>query len=169
MAKWRQIDAFPNYEVSEDGRVRRCVKGRNRPTGYLLKPAVDRYGYLYYKLADASGKIRHATAHQLVTLTFIGPRPTPQHEAAHSDGNSRHNHWSNLSWKLPAGNRLDAVQHGSFSGERNGRARLTADKVLEMRRIFPGSGLTFEAIGAQYGIGETAAREAILGISWSHL
>jgi hypothetical protein len=166
--KWRRTDAFPNYEVSEDGRVRRAVKGK-RAAGYLLKPSVNRYGYLYYNLADASGKIRYATAHQLVAFAFVGPRPTPQHEVAHGDGIRQHNHWSNLSWKLPVGNAADTVKHGSLLGERNGRARLTADKVLEMRRIFPSAGLTFEAIGAQYGIGETAAREAILGITWRHL
>ena len=36
---WKDIEDFPNYEVSDQGRV------RNKKTGHILSPVPDKDGY----------------------------------------------------------------------------------------------------------------------------
>lgn len=123
-----QIPGWPNYGVTLDGRVRRLDSGK-----WLSPCASKRGGYLQVSLWHA-GKGRLKYVHQLVALTFHGPKPSPKHDVAHHDGDKRNNHYSNLRWATRAENEADKVRHGrSNRGERNGAAKLTDAQSAELR------------------------------------
>jgi hypothetical protein len=46
-----------------------------------------------------------------VLLAFIGPPPSPQHQAGHHDGDRENNNVWNLSWLTPAENGKDRRRH----------------------------------------------------------
>lgn len=54
-------------------------------------------------------------------------------------------------------------------GKTNGNRRLNEQLVIRLRREYAAGGKSFRAIARQYGIGEQTARQAIRGVSWSHV
>lgn len=106
MEKWRSVIGFEGlYEVSDMGRVRR-VGVQN-----CLRPSAT-YGYLHVMLTN--GAIRkQPRIHVLVCETFIGPRPSPRHQACHGDGNRSNNALSNLRWATVEENAADKRAHGT--------------------------------------------------------
>jgi len=118
--EWKGVLNFPDYEVSEDGRVRRTTDlhmplgGISRPAGTELKPKRwNRHKYLLYRL-HKNGNTRSVYAHRLVAETFLGLPPFPKAEVAHGDGNRLNNHVSNLRWATHLENIQDAVRHGTI-------------------------------------------------------
>lgn len=88
--EWKKSAIFPdNYEVSENGEVRNL-------TGRILKPAIDKYGYLYFVLC-VKGKRVTVKAHRLVAMTFI-ENPLGKPSIDHINGNRKDNRVGNLRW-----------------------------------------------------------------------
>jgi hypothetical protein len=54
-------------------------------------------------------------------------------------------------------------------GERGGNAKLTAEKVRDMRKAHFVDGVPYYRLAAQYGVCKATAREAIVGTTWAHL
>ena len=132
MVEWRQVDWLPDYEISEDGDVRRLTgTRRNDPRygpGYVIKgyPAGFRRQYRYVKLTLADGNQIKLPVHRLVCEAWHG-KPPPEHEVAHNDGNPANNHWSNLRWDTPLGNYADHERLGTLWRDSvNGRFRRPA-------------------------------------------
>jgi hypothetical protein len=93
---------------------------------------MKRGGYLVVGLWH-SGKGKLRPVHILVALAFRGPRPSPNHDAAHHDGNKLNNHWTNIFWKTRTENEADKVRHGTSNrGERNGQAKVTDSQAAEI-------------------------------------
>lgn len=53
-------------------------------------------------------------------------------------------------------------------GERNVNAALTVDDVKEMCRLYAEGGLSYEAVGALFGVHAATAHRAITGKTWAH-
>lgn len=96
----------------------------------LLWPFAKRrggYGYLCYK-----GE--YIGAHTAVCVAVHGPKPSSEHQVAHSCRvpaciNPRH-----LRWDTVAGNFADKVIHGTHNrGERHNLAKLTAEQIRTIR------------------------------------
>lgn len=117
---WRPVVGYEGYyEVSSAGRVRsvdRIVavhkKGRRRIKGHLLKPCPTSRGYLAVGLCRGN-RAKTSHVHALVCEAFDGPKPSPDYEARHRNGNQLDNRAENLSWSTKSVNRLDQVQHGT--------------------------------------------------------
>ena len=160
---WRAISGHPGYEASDQGRVRsidrmtadgRCLRGR------VLKPWTAR-GYHCVGL----GKSAKRGVHRLVALAFIGPPPSPKHEAAHADGNPLNNRASNISWSTHAENEQDKRRHGTYARpinhfkpgqKKRGPARTRhpqADAMLKRRS----EGATIATIAAEFGMSKSGA------------
>lgn len=113
---------------------------------------------------------RNNIVSRLVCIETNGQPPTPEHEAAHSCGKGylacvtkRH-----LSWKTPTGNQADRLIHGThIRGERNCNAKLTEDKVREIREL-RGKMLRRE-IAEMFGVGSTSVRNIFSGKTWEWL
>ncbi len=101
MENWKSITDYPNYEVSDRGRVR-SSRG-------VLAPWLDSNGRPTVRLYR-QGVPREFRVHGLVLTAFIGPRPTGL-EACHGDGDSANNALSNLRWDTRSSNQIDSVRH----------------------------------------------------------
>lgn len=108
MTEWRDIEAFPGYKVSDDGRV----MGKR---GEMTR-AVNDSGYYILGLYRGRERI-NCRVHVLVAETFIGPRPEGM-VVRHLDGNPLNNTPQNLAWGTPSENTLDSIRHGT---QRNSR------------------------------------------------
>lgn len=89
---FREIDGFPDYEVSNLGRV--CSFKGKYPK--ILKPKKNRYGYLYVILYTDGNKVTKKV-HRLVAEAFI-PNPENKPEVNHIDEDKENNVADNLEW-----------------------------------------------------------------------
>lgn len=91
---WKQIPDFPDYRISNHGRV----ISYKRTISRILNPGIDGYGYKIVSLcANEPNKKRICGIHRLVLASFGGPKPA-DHEANHKDGIKTNNHINNLEW-----------------------------------------------------------------------
>ena len=103
MEKWKQIDGYPNYEVSDEGHV------RNIKTGRLLKNSLAK-GYPRVVLCDHL-HYKPKTIHRLVAETFIeGDHDGLQ--VNHIDGDKTNNRVENLEWVTGSANIMHAYRNG---------------------------------------------------------
>src|SRR5579875_178395 len=166
--EWRPVVGFPDYEISEDGRIRRVGKPRpGYPHKHELIPWVfDRYGHMTIRLT-VNGKRYTRAVHRLVAETFIGPRPTPRHGVAHWDGNPAHNHWKNLRWATQAENAADTVRHGrTNAGEKNPSAKVTAAQVAEIRKRYATGHERICDLAAEFDMHYVNMSNLLHGKSW---
>lgn len=96
MEKWKVVAGHANYEVSDLGNV------RNAKTGYILRPAKTKKGYLVYGLCN-NGKTRTHQAHRLVAIAFI-ENPDRKAQINHINGIKDDNRAENLEWATCAEN-----------------------------------------------------------------
>lgn len=163
--EWRLIEAFPEYEVSSLGKVRRAVSRYfiNRrtgeryvliPAGKILSPALTDGGRKWVVLSNGIvHKKRTCTVATLVCTAFHGPRPSPRHEAAHWGGDSGNDTADNLRWATGKENSEDMLRHGRRpQGETSYLSILTERDVLEIRRRLAEGGVTQQALADEYGL-----------------
>jgi hypothetical protein len=102
------------------------------PRGRELRTFLDRDGYPRFNRYE-SGKWSQHSVHVVVCETFHGPRPAGA-QAAHTSGRKTDCRAVNLSWKTPAENEADKVEHDTRAwGDRHGMHKLTEDEVRTIR------------------------------------
>ena len=132
---WKTIAGFGGiYRVSSCGRVwvRDCIrltsKGRKRHFGakLLRSNPTSKNAYPWVILCHPITRIRrNVQIHILVAETFIGPKPGPNYEVNHDDGNKKNPHLYNIEWATHVDNCLHAYSTGlrgpgrlvTFNGE----------------------------------------------------
>ena len=104
--EWRSLDflGFPDYEVSDLGRVRRGARVR-KPFRQQLQLG----GHLRVGIR-AGGVKQNMSVHRLVALAFI-PNPEGKPCVAHNDGNPLNNRAANLRWATHQENMDDVAMH----------------------------------------------------------
>lgn len=105
------------YGITEDGRL---YSVRNQK---FLRPALDKYGYLYYVVSIDSVRTT-AKAHRLVAQAFI-PNPYEKPTVNHKNGIRTDNRVSNLEWateKEQAHNPITRQRVLSVAGKTDYRA-----------------------------------------------
>ncbi len=154
---WRCLGEWP-YSVSDHGRV------LSHRTNRILKPYVMPNGYHQVKING-----QKCYVHVLVATFVIGGKPSPAHEVAHNDGNKGNNRASNLRWATRSDNHMDKVAHGTMlRGEKHSMAKLTEEKVLEIRRRVS-AGERQKDLAAETGMSKMAISRAVRGENWGHV
>lgn len=105
---WRPVVGFPDYAVSNLGRVV-SYKGK-KPRE--MRGGRNQRGYRLVVLQSPDGKAVCRSVHRLVAAAFIGPLPEGM-QTRHLDGDKNNNSVLNLSYCTPSQNILDQVAHGS--------------------------------------------------------
>lgn len=173
--EWRQCVGFPDYEVSECGDVRRIQDSRTRKSGWRLRGSMDVDGYLRYAMLDCEGNKRTARAHRLVAEAFIGPAPSPDHEAAHNNGSRVSCFFRDLRWATRVQNDADRQVHDtSPKGERNPRAKITESDVKfirsEYRAIKHSEGArSVVELERRFGLHRASIVNIAKGRTWTHI
>lgn len=122
METWAPVLNYEGiYEVSDLGDVRsvdRYVprssgkRGGQNWKGRVLVQGTQRGGYRKVTLCR-SGRMETRTVHSLVVEAFLGPRPSPEMQACHNDGDPANNRLSNLRWDTRQSNMADKHLHGT--------------------------------------------------------
>ena len=89
---FREIEGFPDYEISNLGRV--CSFKKKYPR--IMKPGKDHKGYLQVVLRTG-GKQVTKKVHRLVAEAFV-PNPENKSQINHIDENKGNNVVDNLEW-----------------------------------------------------------------------
>ncbi len=163
MAEWRAIAEYPDYEVSDEGQVRRVSGGRGAKPGRILRPATTPRGYLIVSLYR-DGRSRMRKVHRLLCTAFHGDPPTPKHHAAHDDGDFLNNTPGNVLWKTALENSADMLRHGRRPrGETHWGAKLSSDDVVAIRA----STELHKVIAKRFGISSSHVCSIKKGVFWN--
>jgi hypothetical protein len=184
---WLPIDGHPNYEVSSFGRVRSLTHEVFIPAswyfdahvrvhkGKILKKSIwlsgsKRYIYQYHRVTlSKDGVNTHRKVHVLVCTAFHGPRPTPEHQVAHWDGNGFNNTEKNLRWATPVENAADTSRHGKHDrGSRHANSKLIEADVMAIRQALA-KGVRGRALARKYKVSPATISSINVGKNWSWL
>jgi hypothetical protein len=163
--KWLTIDGFPDYSVSNLGRVRRDFSGRRLDAGEILSQSPNKHGYLRVELwKDGDRKCRRVNS--LVCTAFNGQPPSADHIAAHWDGVPSNNVASNLRWATQLENAADRYRHGTDAvGEQNPNAKLTLNQVVEIKGAAPYIGVVRD-LAKKYKVHQSTISDIRSGKLW---
>ena len=124
--EWKSIPCLDGYQVSTFGRVKSFKMGKVK----ILKPMVNRQGYLQFHLSKSS-KAKWFRVNRLVAICFI-PNPLGLPQVDHINGVKFNNHVSNLRWVTNSENRKQAFTTGlqkAQRGEERYNAKLTNEQA----------------------------------------
>lgn len=149
-----------HFTISDNGEVYSLLKEKSY--SFRLHTGGYRQITLYFK-----GKGYDFFQHRLVALYFI-PNPENKPCVNHKNGVKTDNTVENLEWVTDAENQRHSYANGlnSRNGINNGKAKLTEDQVIEIRKNPSASRVK---LANQYGVSETTIREIIKNRSWTHL
>lgn len=172
--EWRVVENWPDYEVSNLGRMRRATDGISGigavtyPKGYIHKMGVTK-GYHVMTLSGPNGKISRNVC-TIVCAAFHGPKPSPHHEAAHENGNRLDDREKNLRWATRLENIEDKKRHGRQPrGSTHWRTVLSEDQVREIKAQLAKGTIRAIDLARQYGVSNNTIANIKSGAAWRWL
>jgi len=126
---WKKIKKYPNYEISDAGKIR-ISKSQKQ-----LKPGIGSHGYLNVVLSKNNCH-ETKTIHSLVAEAFLGIRPE-KCICHHKDGNKLNNKLSNLEYISYRSNLIHALNSGlnPSRGSGNFHAKLKESEVWLIKKL----------------------------------
>ncbi len=109
-------------------------------------------------------------AHVYVCTTLNGPRPSANHDAAHSCGNGHLGcvNPKHLRWATRSENQRDRHKHGTMLvGTENPRAKLTDDDVRKIRSLI--GVMSQRQIAKKFGVSQMIVSRIHRGQLWGHV
>lgn len=173
LSKWAVLEQAPSYEISSDGRLRRCKPGRRPCTslevGQELRLTLSNTYYHATAMTPSGGRLT-VHIHVAVCTAFHGPKPTPRHQVAHLNGDPTDNRAENLAWVTPVENVAHKYAHGTMPfGDAGGKNKLTTEQVLEIRSKKLCRRRDYIDYGTRFGVHPQTIARAARGETWSHL
>lgn len=168
--RWLPIRDWPDYEVSDHGRVLSYLmagshginyRRRDRPVIVGNHPTHDDHRGVWLT-ADRGARKRQINVHILVLEAFVCPRPIGL-DGCHWDGDGGNNHLANLRWDTRVANALDNLRLG-----RCGQATLTESDIPAIwARIIARDPI--KMIARDYRVTVASIQNIKAGRSWSHI
>lgn len=167
--EWKPIADWPDYAISNHGRVMRTttrgcgVAGRIRKHIYVS-------GYPAVTLTTRCGRRKLLTIHRLVALAFLGEPPAPDMEVNHIDADRMNPRLDNLEWVTRSQNRQHGYDVGfcDAKGQRNGQAKLT-DEAVRIIREEGGDRRNWPALAARFDVSKATIRDVSTRRTWAHV
>lgn len=131
----KRVAGFPNYAVTEDGKVWSDNRGR------FLAGGKDKDGYRILVLCN-KGERSTKRVHRLVAEAFI-PNPDNLPILNHIDGNKTNNCVENLEWCDVSHNTKHAYKLGAIcqKGEKNNSCKYNDLRVKDIREGYNGGNI----------------------------
>jgi len=173
---WNPVNGFPDYEVSNHGRVRSLDRTQSYSKrmksglevvvqrsiqGRILKLINHSSGYEAVSLGSGNKRL----VHRLVAAEFLGL--TNSKEVNHIDGNKKNNNVSNLECVTRLENVRHSVDTGLMkrNGEDNPSSKLTAEDVVLIRS----SNKTQAELARVFGVSVSQIGRIIRRKKWAHV
>ena len=159
--QWKVVEEFPDYEVSNLGRIR---SNKDRTSPRILSLNRRRTGHLCVSMSHRGVRERRSV-HRIVATAWVGPPQTGQ-VTRHLDGNPANNVSTNLAWGTYKENQEDSRQHGTLSiGSRNGKAKITE----EIASLIKTSNKATVLLAKELGLARWAVQRIRSGRTWKHV
>jgi len=172
MEIWKTIENFPDYMVSDQGRVKSFKRYKS---GKLLKQWKTKNGYWFvvlYKNKKNYSKI----VSRIIIETFNPVNNMEYLECNHIDGNKENNYIKNLEWLSRSGNQKHAFKIGLNSqlGEKNANSKLNDFKVRIIKQILNSPiikhlKITQKEIGKIFGVKRKTISDIKNEKIWRHI
>lgn len=143
MNKWTEIKNYPNYVITDDGKV------KSKITNKILTGGLNESGYVCFTLKNENGK-RIERAHRLVAETFI-KNPKDEKIVNHINGIKTDNRVENLEWCSLLHNVQHAYENGLMPHKTNYK-KLTDNDVKEIRELYKNTNHTYYSLAEIYGL-----------------
>lgn len=161
MESWKKINKFPEYLISDQGRLKSIKFGKER----LRKPIVDGKGYMRISLSD-NGFQNTQKIYRLVAIHFI-PNPENKPQVNHKNGIKADNRAENLEWCTHQENMTHASVNGlMMAGENNSSSILNSEKVIQLRQLHRQGNISIRSLAKKFEISYPTARNIIIGKKW---
>ena len=151
------------YFISPDGKI--FSKYLNR----LMKPKLDKDGYLEVSLRTENKEPRYFRVHHLVAFTYIGKPSLNLKDPTidHIDNHPLNNHYSNLRWVERGYN--SSIRHNKGIGELNHEAILTDQDVIEICELLIKKQYTLKEIGEMFNVSKYTISNIKRKVNWKHI
>ena len=155
---WAQVDGFPCYWVSDQGRV--ACKSPNQ-CGYVVSSRPDKDGH-YTVLLARDGKKYSRFVARLVAIAFI-PNPQGKPEVNHKDGKRKFDNTpSNLEWATRSEQTFHSMGTGLQKRPTNPRRVLKPSEIKQVRALHT-QGMSNRGISKAMGVGRTVVINLLQG------
>lgn len=161
----KTIPNFSRYMAGEDGHLYSTDYKRTGKT-MVLKPALNKSGYLATVLLDDNGKYRPVLVHRAICEAYIGSLPCGM-EVNHKNGVKTDNRPDNLEYVTHSDNIKHAFMLGlekPLRGDDNPCAKLTRQQVSEIREYVRNCGKRYygrKALAVRYGVSEAHIKDIV--------
>lgn len=166
---WKSIKGYPNYEISNLGRIKRLPHYYRKQT-LIMKQQPGTFKYYRVQLSR-DGKLKKFLVSRLVALHFLkNPKNLP--EVNHKNGDKSNNKVSNLEWCTTSENILHAFRTGlkyMTRGEKCSWSKLTKEQVLDIRLRWKLKMYNMREIADHFKINKTTVWKIIHRKIWRHI
>lgn len=162
--KWKIINEFPEYEISDTGLVRHGAK--------LLTPQLNSKGYLKISFS-VKHKPHNRLIHRLVAIAFI-PNPNSKPQVNHIDGNKLNNNVSNLEWVTNSENQKHSIANGLRKvpkGSEIKQHKLTEEDVIFIKQHAKKQDkeYSYVALGKRFNVHPQTIKNICDNKKWKHI
>jgi len=166
---WKKANGYSSYEVSNLGRLKTFNwKGAKKEA--ILKPALDKSGYLRTVLKGDDGVSKTIKVHRIVLNTF---NPTVEIlEVNHINGVKHDNRIENLEWCTRKQNIQHCIDNNLqyiLKGEEIGNSKLTEKDVVYIRNNFKPRIVTRTFLADKFNVTEATIKDILQKRTWKHL
>lgn len=163
---WQIIPNFPDYEASDNGRIRRYTNGTNTSAGHILRPNMSPKGYLNLKLYRERQRF-YFSVHRLIAFTFLSDTYFENAQINHKDGNKANNCVENLEWCTAKENKQHSIKvlGHDHNGENSPNTLLTNEQVLEIHKLLM-EGCSSTMIRQSFQISKSVVSRIRRRIAW---
>lgn len=159
--RWRQIPGYPDYDISEKGRVRTWKSGK--PVLMKTRPGDDTYPRV--TLQDAKGKKKVERVHLLTARAFLG---AARGRLVRHRSKSKSPSVTNLEYGTYMDNHRDKYRDGTDQrGEKNSQAELIKKHAKQVYKLK--GKLTQQEIADRFGVSRQAVSDIHRGVTWSRV
>lgn len=170
--EWGDVVGYEGiYQVSNRGRVKRTARGPSTWPGRVLTAHADGAGYLRICLCK-DGIQQHQYVHCMVAETFLGTRPSLNHQVNHKNGVKDDNHIENLEWTTRAENvrhSFDVLNRSAPKGEAVWTSKLTPDDVKKIRHLYATNKHNQVDLAEIFGVTRAEIGYIVRGDMWQHV
>jgi len=172
---WKSIPGFPNYEISNQGRVksigRTVVRGSQKCflPECIRKLKTEKLGYITVGLSYSPKKYKFLKIHRLLAQAFI-PNPENKPFVNHKNGVKSDNRLENLEWVTGSENSAHALANKLFipkKGMSHYTTSLTNKDIIKIRSLK--GKMSHGEISKMYPITRESVRNIINRKTWKHI